>query len=309
MVRAAALLLVIGTIAFAAFYLLDRHTSPGPTLAERTIAQTEEGVRQDPNNVGLRLKLAAAYLASNRTKDAASQYDAVLQAAPDNVGALLGKAGILAASGDASGAGLLYQKVVDIRKGGEMAAADTDLEHAYFGLGTSASDLGQYAEAIAALESAVRIDGTDADAWYALGVAQLGAGVPEKAVQAERNAVTFVPLGWSDPYTVMAKAYTAQGKTANAAWAQAMVDLIAKRYPEAKAQLLALATGPAAPDATLGLAFLAETQGDTAGALDWYRKALALNPKSTTAADGVSRMAGSSAGPSLAPASAAPMGS
>ncbi len=299
--RLLALGLVIGLVAFVAFYLVDRRTDPGPTLAQRTAAQTEEQVRKNPNDLGIRLRLAAAYLADNRTQDALRQYDAVLAVSPENVVALMGKAGILRSSGDPSAAAALYQKVVDIRKDGEFAAADTDLERAFYSLGSTSNELGRYAQAIAALESAVRIDRTDADSWYELGVAQLRGGTAEQAVSAERNAVVFVPLEWADPYAVMEQAYTKLGKTANAAWAHAMIDLVAKRYPEARSHLQPLVSGPAAADASLAMGFVSEAQGDAAAALGWYRKALVLDPKNTSAASGVDRLGGASAAPAEAP--------
>jgi tetratricopeptide (TPR) repeat protein len=290
-------------------YFMDQHPNPGPTLVQRTVAAAEQAVRQSPDAIAPRLQLAAAYLADNRPQDAAAQYDEILKATPDNVPALLGRAGIGETAGDHAGALQLYQRVVDIRKGGEMAAADTDLEHAYYAIGSITDAQHRYPEAVAALESAVRVDGADGDAWYLLGKAQLDAGAPERAVEAERNAIAFVPMGWSDPYAVLAASYAAQGKTANAAWAQAMLALIAKQYPEAKTQLTALVGGPAAEDASLGLAFLAEIQGDTQGAIDWYRRVVAINPKNTLASDGVSRLGGASAAPTPDQSSAAPAGS
>ncbi|MFN8630569.1 MAG: tetratricopeptide repeat protein [Chloroflexota bacterium] len=124
-----------------------------------------------------------------------------------------------------AGALAAYEQVVSIRRDGEFAPADKQLAQAYYGIGVIAAGQQQYAEAVAALESAVRIDGTDADAWYQLGLAQLGAGVTDKAIAAERNAVAFVPLEWGEPYAAMAKAYTAAGQPELAAWAQAMTDL------------------------------------------------------------------------------------
>jgi tetratricopeptide (TPR) repeat protein len=299
LVRAAALVLVVATPLLVIGYLVDQHTDPGLTLAQRTIAETEQQVRQTPGDITLRLKLAAAYGAAARTADASTQYDQVLAVAPENVAALLGKAAILDAAGDLARAESLYQKVVAVRRGGEMAAADTELEHAYYGLGMIATAQHQNAEAVAALEAAVKIDGSDADAWHALGVAQLQAGAPGRAVEAERNAVTFVPLGWSEPYVTLAAAYAAQGDTAHAAWARALVDLIGKREMEAKAQLLALVGSPAAADADVGLAFVAEIDGDSVGALAWYRKALAVDPQNSTAVDGVDRL-----GPATSPGGA-----
>ena len=46
----------------------------------------------------------------------------------------------------------------------------------------------------------------------------------------------------------------------------------------AETRLLALTSGEAAGEATVGLGIVMETRGDTAAAADWYRKALALDP-------------------------------
>ena len=308
LVRIAAVVLVIGVALFTAVYLVDQHTDPGPSLADRKVATLEQAVRADPQALAPRLQLAVAYTAAGRSKDATNQYNEVLKESPQNVTALLGKADILHMAGDTTSALALYQQVISVRKDGEYAGADTELEHAFYSVGTIETVARHYAEAIAALEAAVRINGADADAWYQLGVAQLGAGVPDKAVAAERNAVAFVPLEWADPYTTMAQAYTALGKTDDATWATAMTDLIAKRYDTAGPALQPLLGGPAAADASLSLGFLAEMQGDPAGALAWYRKVLALDPQNASALSGVTRLGGGSPVPS-ASSSNAPAGS
>lgn len=300
-VRLLALVLVIGTPLFVAGYLIDQHVEPGPTLLERTVDETEALVMQNPSDIGLRLKLAAAYAADSRNKDAAAQYDAILLASPENVPALLGKAGFLASAGDAATAQELYQQVVDLRKDGEMAKADRDLERAFYGLGTTSMALGKYADAIAPFEAALQIDGTDADVWYSLAEAQFYAGSSAQAVAAARNAVAFVPVGWSEPYALLAKIFSANQAPEEAAWATAMADLSEKRYAEAKAALTPLVDGPAAADASIGLAFLAEIEGDAAAALTWYQKAYALRPSDPTAQSGVVRMGGVVATPTPDP--------
>jgi tetratricopeptide (TPR) repeat protein len=304
-----ALVLVVGTPLVVIGYLLDQHTDPGPTLAERRLAETEAAVREDPDNIGLRLTLAITYLAAERPLDAIGQYDAVLKAEPDNAMALLGKAVILEDQGDLSGARPLFQQTVDLRKAGEMAAADMDLQQAYFGLGSIAVKQERFDDAIAALEAAVRIDRTDSDAWHLLGVAQLRAGSPEQAVQAERKAVMFVPTEWADPYETMAEAYEAQGMTANAAYARAMMDVVAKRYAEAEQRLLPLAEGPAAVDARIGLGLVAENTGDTGAAIDWYHRVLELEPDNISATIGLSRLGIEATSPMPAPADTSSGGS
>ena len=279
LVIGASLVLLVATPIVIVGYLLDQQVEPGASIADRRLADLEAAVKKQPDEVGLRLTLGDAYLEATRAQDALGQFDAVIAVAPRNVRALLGKAGILEAGGDLGGAQALYQQAVDIAKGGEFAAADTGLERAYYGLGSIAVKQSRFSDAIAALESAARIDGTDADAWYLLGVAQLGAGHAVKAVQAERNAVTFVPMGWSEPYETMAKAFAALGETPGVEFSQAMVDFVAKRYDAARQRLLALLDGPAAADANLGLGMVAETEGDAPAAIDVVSQGARARPR------------------------------
>ena len=309
LVIGASLVLLVGTPIAVGGYLLDQRVESTPTVADRRIEALKAAVAEQPDDIGLRLAAADACVEAGRLEDALGQYDTVLQVAPQNLRALLGKAGILETSGDLAGAQALYQQVVDLAKDGEFAAADPGLARAYYGLGSIAEAQGRHADAIAALESSARIDGTDADVWYLLGLAQLGAGNPVKAVQAERNAVTFVPMGWSEPYEAMGRAYAALGEAPGVEYSQAMVDLVAKRYTEARQRLLPLVDGPAAADATLGLALVAETAGDVPAAVEWYRKALELTPGNLNAIGGLTRLGVDTAAPSGHPALGAPEGS
>ncbi|MFN8630570.1 MAG: hypothetical protein U0838_09710 [Chloroflexota bacterium] len=85
LVRIAALVLVVGLIAFVALYLLDQRVERGPSLADRKVATLEAEVRQSPQAIGPRLQLAAAHAAASRPKDAVAQYDEVLKISPQNV--------------------------------------------------------------------------------------------------------------------------------------------------------------------------------------------------------------------------------
>jgi tetratricopeptide (TPR) repeat protein len=290
LVRLLALVLVVVTPLLVAGYLLDQRTDAGPTLAERKLAEAEAAVRQHPDEISLRFKLAAAYLAAQRDQDAVAQYDEVLLVEPDHVAALLAKATVLQQRGDLDGAEPLYERIVALRRDGEFAKVDADLQQAYYGLGVVAVRQERFDDAVAALESAVRIDRADADAWHQLALAQLGAGSPSQAVQAERQTVMFVPTEWADPYATMAEAYTSLGETEHAEWARGMVDLVAKEYGAAKEHLLPLVDGPAAADATIGLGLVAEHEGEIDAAVAWYRKALELDPESITASWGLSRL-------------------
>lgn len=305
------LVLVIGIPLVGVIYFLDQSVDPGPTLIQRQVATAEGAVRTQPNNVGLRLVLATAYVEAGRIDDAIHQYDEILKVNSAHRGALLGKAGVLAGKGDLNGAKALYQQMVEQAKGGEFAGADPQLEQAYYGLGSVAVKQGRVADAVTALEAALKIDATDADAWNLLGAARLKAGAPDKAVEALRKAILFVPTGWSEPYATLAQAYKALGKTAEAEYAAAMADFSDRRPAQAKQRLETLTSGPVAVDAMLGLGMISETEGDRDAAARWYQKVLALDPQNFNAQVGLGRIGGETPGgahPSVAPQSPAPQG-
>ena len=140
------------------------------------------------------------------------------------------------------------------------------------------------------LEAATRIKRADADAWYLLGTALVGADRPADAVEALQQAVAFVPIGWAEPYVAMAQAYGDLGQADRAEWANAMADLSAGKPAEARTRLLAITEGDVALDAAIGLGLIAETEGDTASAADWYAKALAIDPENVAARLGMGRV-------------------
>lgn len=309
-----ALVLVIGIPVVGVVYFTDRYVDAGPTLVQRQLAAAEEAVRTTPNSIGARLQLAAVYVAANRPDDAMKQYDEVLRVKPEHRGAILGRAEVQAAGGDLKGAATSFERIVNdakAGKGGEFAGADPQLEQAYFGLGSIALREGRIPDAVAALEAAVTIDPTDADAWNLLGQAHLKAGAGVASVGALRKAILFVPTGWSEPYATLAQAYQLLGKTAESEYATAMVDFAEKRPAEAKRRLETLTSGPVAIDAMLGLGMITEAEGEREAATRWYQQVLLGDPQNFNARVGLGRLGVNvpdRAHPSDDPASLAPEG-
>jgi tetratricopeptide (TPR) repeat protein len=294
--KAGLLILAIGIPVFGIFYYLDQRVDGGPALVDRKVAAAEAAVRKQPGNVTLRIALAQYYQDAEQFKGALGQYDEILKADAKNRSALLGRGHVLVQMGDNEPAAAAFQQVITAAKDGEFAGSDSQLQEAYYNLGSVRLAEGQDAQAVNAVESALRIDPTDADAFYLLGTAAIKAGQPARAVVALRQATRFVPTGWCEPYVELNRAYTALGQAPQAAYASGMTDLCNKKPADARRKLEPLVTGPVSIDAMTGLAMTAEADSDRAGAIRWYRKVLAADSKNFSAASGLSRLGAATQG-------------
>jgi len=285
-----AAILVIGLIAFVAFYVFDRYRDPGLPMVDRQVAALEEAVRSNPEDVVARGQLADTYYAAARYEDAIAQYDAIIASGNELELAHFGRAKARQALGELDAASSDFLVVVDIAKEGEMAHVDPMLNAAYFGLGQIALDQGRPEDAIEQLNAALAIKRSDADALNLLGKALVQIGEPEKAIDALKSAIEFVPIGWTEPYQTLAQAYQATGQADRAEWALAMADLSSGQPDQAEARLLAITDGDTALDATIGLGLVNEISGDSPAAAEWYEKALAIDPENAAARLGLSRV-------------------
>lgn len=288
LIRIGLVLVAVVVVVEVANYALDRLNKP-PSLVERQISAAEKAVREDPNETGLRLKLAELYRAADRPDSALTQYDEVLKLEEDQSTALLGRGEVLAEKGDSSEAAKSFNKVIKSSEG-QFTGVDPQLEAAYYGLGSVLLDEGKAKKSVKALKKAVRIEAGDADAWNLLGTAALKAGSSALAVRALRQAVLFVPSGWCDPYEELSKAYRKLHRKPYAQYAAAMVDLCENRPADATHRLRPLASGPAAVDAMLGLGMAAEAESHRAAAARWYRKVLAVDADNFNARSNLTRL-------------------
>jgi tetratricopeptide (TPR) repeat protein len=282
--------LVIGLVGVGYLYYRDQYVEPAPSMLQQQINLTEAEVRKSPNSVDARLHLGLVYQQAKRYTDAVAQFDQVLKVAPDSKDALVAKGFALLEKGDLKNAATPLTKVVKASRKGEFASSDSNLGAAYYYLGIIALKQQKPDVAIEQLGHALNIAPTDSDAMYQVGLAQLQQGKPDKAVATFKNALRFVPTGWCEPYQQMQTAYTAMKKPELASYASAMTAFCGERVDEAKTQLTALTTGPAGVDAMLGLGLIAESHSDTKGAVAWYQKALAKDPKNVAAMSSLSSL-------------------
>jgi tetratricopeptide (TPR) repeat protein len=298
-----AALIVIGLPAIAITYYLDRHVEGGGSIPGRAVAAAEAAVRADPNLISARLSLASAYALNNRQADAVEQYDIVLQAQTNNKFALLGRGEARRALGDLDAAAADYQSVVDIAKDEEFAAADPQLESAYFGLGAVAMAQQRPRDAATHLANALLIDSTDADALDLLGQALTAIGDSQNAISALRDAVRLVPSGWCDPYEHLAQAYDQASDADGSTYAKGMVALCEKRFDDAEALLSPLTEGAHGRDVLIGLGLLAEDRGDTTTAAEMYGRVASADPNDFDAVTGLGRVGAPMPGTTQPPAS------
>jgi tetratricopeptide (TPR) repeat protein len=293
------LLLVVGLPTIGMFYVLDRHTDRGPSIAERQIAAGEAAVRAEPNKLSNRVGLALAYAAANRQAEAIAQFTEVLAAEPTYRAALLGRGDAYLATGDVVAAARDYEALVGATDDEEMTAVDPQREAALYGLGSIALTQNRPRDAATYLAKALLIDRTDADAFNLMGTALLRIGDSTSAIEALSSAIALVPTGWCDPYTQLSAAYTAAENSAGSQYAAGMVAMCEKRFADANRLLMPLVDGPFGKDALIGLGLAAEDRGDPEAAIAFYSRVYVADPTDFDAIAGLNRLGAGA--PSIAP--------
>jgi tetratricopeptide (TPR) repeat protein len=285
-----ALILVVGIPLFIGFYWMDRHVDVGPSNAERAIAAAEASVRANPQDLGARSDLAAAYVSAQRYEEGIAQFSQILSVDPSYRAALLGRGIAYLQTDQPDLAKADLQSFVDKNSSGEFAKTDPQLEQAYYELGVVALQEHRAGDAVKVLESALAIDGGDADALYSFGTALIQTGDAQKGVAALRQAVMFVPTGWCQPYAALVDGYKALGNMAGVQYATGMVAFCGGQLQEAKAALQSLTNGDMGTDALLGLALVSAASGDQDAARAYYQQVLGTDPKNASAQIGLSQL-------------------
>ena len=167
LVVVAGLIVAASAVFFASYYYWDRYVHLGDASpADRDIAQLEQAIREDPDDPDRRVVLAEYYLNQALYAQALAQVEQVLAAYPDHPGALL-VGGITQARNNQPAKAIPWlAQYVALQKDLPMAKTDMRLETAYYFLGESYLKVNRTAEAAAALDAALEINPTDADALY-----------------------------------------------------------------------------------------------------------------------------------------------
>jgi tetratricopeptide (TPR) repeat protein len=309
------LLLLVGVVAFIAFYAVDRFRASPPTIADQELTTLEELVRTNPADAVSRGQLADLYYGKSRFEDAIAQYTMLIDAKKQVELASLGRGRSYQKLEQFDKAVPDFNKVIEIGAAGEMAATDPILAAGYYGLGTTQMSQNKPKDAIETLRKALAIQHTDADVLFALGQAYIAGDQAKDAIEPLTLAIQLVPIDWPEPYLALETAYTKTGDAEHAEWAGAMGAFAGGDAATAEQRLLKLVDGKLALEAAVGLGVIKEAAGDAAAATEWYAKALAIDPENITAKLGIKRVEAPSTHPSIgtpaspAAPSASPAGS
>ena len=284
-------LLVATLVLFGGYYYWDRYIHLGDkSPIELNVEALEQAIRDDPQNPETRVALAEYYLDQGEPQKAFEQSKQVLTLYPDNESAMLisGIAAVRMKQPETALAPL--EQFVAARKDHPMAKTDNALETAYYFLGESYLKLERPDDAISALEAALLIKKTDADALYQLGQAYQSDGQPETALDRYQQAVRLVP-DFGEAYNGMIESYTTLGKPDYVAYARGMQAFTLQDWETAKTHLeYATQALPNFASAFLGLGLTYEKLGNMEAAQTAIEKAIQLDQSDFAAQQALGRI-------------------
>lgn len=270
----ALLLAVVGVGAWFGFTIYQvRWQERMSTPSGRAIAELEDQIRANPNDVVLRVRLGEAYATAGMYDEALDSFEQGLKLDPEHSGAFLDIGLVLLAQGEYADAETAFQKVLEVTEGMDYEELSQRREKAYFYLGQLATEDGRYEDAIGYLKAALRVRRDASDTYLELARAYHGLGEVDAAIENLRIAVTFDP-NYGEARFLLGKIYLEDEQEAYAA---VEFRKAADLAPESDAPVEALASLGDAED-RLENAKRALEDGDRTGALDQVTVAVAIDP-------------------------------
>jgi len=228
-------------------YLLKR-------APDKAIAQLNEVLALEPENLDARVMLGDAYLACNDLQKAEENYLAALDNKLDNAGALFGLAQISHLKGETREEGIYLNRVGTL-------TADSKSPDFLYKFAMEAMRVGMFDESKAALERALALKPNEPPYLLALGIAWLRKGDLFEAEKLFRHLLTLQPTN------------------AQAQLHLGYVLLNQKKYAEARTWLEKSARSSAPiPEVFYYLGLVAQEQHDDAGAIVLFEKAVRQLP-------------------------------
>jgi tetratricopeptide (TPR) repeat protein len=261
--------------------------------ANEAVPHLQKAIQLDPSAEGPRLQLAIALKGLNQTQQSAKVYQDVRQTEQANLlknrftteGA---KANQLLASGQPAQAAQLYRQMLQIQPHDA---------HTYYNLSLALDTDGKFPAERQALETAIKLDPTLAQARSKLGVLDMSEGHPDDAIQNFKKAIELDPQ-LTEAQLNLATIYDGRGqvKEAEALLSQAteedpkyaqahfnlgMVLAQQQRFPEAEAELqTAVNLDGSNLGAQTALAEVQAREGKSENSIEILRKVVAAKPNS-----------------------------
>lgn len=283
---AAGILLVIAAFLVASWLARPDETAD-PFLA--VVEDLEDKVRDDPQNVDLRISVAEAYLKAGRAEDALRQYDEALSLNPERQDALYGLGLTYRDLGQNDQAAAAFQTIIEASKDDPDGAMGRRVQGAHFYLGLTLREAARYDDAINELRLALGMNRSDADTLFELGKTFAMAGHTEDAIDAFDITLAFVP-DYREAYVELEKVATTAGDEPRASFARAMLLVLDGTEDDAIPQLQQVAENAESARYWWGLGYALEQAKDDAGAIAAYRRSVEINPGELLAAESLRRL-------------------
>ncbi len=261
--------------------------------AKDAVPHLQKAIQLDPAAEGPRLQLAIALKGLNQTQQSAKVYQDVRQTEQANLlknqftteGA---KANQLLASGQADQAAEVYRQMLQVQP------RDA---HTYYNLSLALDMAGKFPAERQALETAIKLDPTLAQARSKLGILDMSQGHPDDAIQNFKKAIELDPqlteaqLNLATIYdgrgqvkeaeSLLRQAIEEDPKYAQAHFSLGMVLAQQQRFPEAGDELqTAVSLDGSNLDAQTALAEVQAREGKSESSIAILRKVVAARPNS-----------------------------
>ncbi|MBI5033152.1 MAG: tetratricopeptide repeat protein [Chloroflexi bacterium] len=283
-------LVLVSTIGFGVYYYFDRYSHSNQSVVQHQIQNVEALVRQNPQNPQLRVAVANYYLEGGMPDQAIQQAQQALSinAKDQNALVLLGNA--YQKMGNVDGAIAQFELVIELNKDNPLAKINPQLETVNYQLGVLYSQQQKYAQATTALKRALEINGTDADAHFALGIVYQNTSDYSSAIKEFAEALRYTP-DFVEAYEGIATNAAAMGDATQAKYARAMVALYQGNSAAAATQLEELVTqAPSMKQAYYGLGIANERLGRRDQAIQALQEFVKTNPNDIAAQQALGRV-------------------
>lgn len=295
LLAAMAILLLVATAGFAAFYYFDRYVSTDDTLVERQIEQFAQAIQGNPADPEARVSIAEWYLRNDMIDEAIEQGNEALKLDAGNQAALMVLGQAYLVKHDATAAIATFERIVALNRDNEFAMIDRRMNQVYYRLGELYLERGEYGKAAEALHEAIAVDPTDADANYLLAVTYQSMGDHTAAIVTFEEALRFVP-NFPEAYAGLRDSYRSLNKAGEALYATAMLEYARGEYGAAATKLEEAAKiAPSFAAIDLGLGLVYEQLGKSDAALTALHRYIKTNPDSVVAQQTMGRLAANGA--------------